>query len=361
MDNMDRELRTLLTQASGSPSLARRDELVDALVARADAVGADVAAAPSAPVSLEPVVTNVRVTSPARQAARLASLGLGGWIAIGAATAAAAAGVWLLEGAVFTDDPGPSITEPVTTVEVGAGPLEPTKVMVDPISAQDTESLMASVPQQDVPAARVEVLAAADGQAKGGDSAADGIGDGSGQAGGHPSSGDGSGNYEPGAPAGTESASGGQPGLLDPAVGQGLADGISDVEDALKDVVDDLLPEGPLADTVRPVIHAVDVGGLAHWLVGSLLCGQPAALAVTVTDDVGVVSVTVDVRTALGINASVPLSRGAGSTWTGILSPVVALDLGLLNTVIDVDITARDAAGNTATVSTSVRAKLLSC
>ncbi|WP_084102841.1 hypothetical protein [Demequina sp. NBRC 110051] len=148
------------------------------------------------------------------------------------------------------------------------------------------------------------------------------------------------------------------------AVGEvldGVSDGVKDTTEELEDTVVDVVPEGPLRDTVKPIIDAVNVSGLVAWLLDSLLCATDSAVSVTASDNVGVEDVTLAIGVAGSTLVDVDLAPSGGNTWTGAVSPLSALDLGLLNRVVSVEVTAVDAAGNTATTVTQKTVEILSC
>jgi hypothetical protein len=95
----DDELRQLLSDATGSPRLTARDELLESLLSRIDAGGEDVADAPLPRPMLEAVPAR---TTAARIASRAAGIGVAGWAAIAVATAAAATA-----GALLVLQPSP--------------------------------------------------------------------------------------------------------------------------------------------------------------------------------------------------------------------------------------------------------------
>ena len=55
------------------------------------------------------------------------------------------------------------------------------------------------------------------------------------------------------------------------------------------------------------------------------------------------------------------LTDAGGGTWTGALSPLSVVELGLLNDVVHVRVEARDAAGNVATATHDVSVQVGSC
>ncbi|MFW2514004.1 hypothetical protein ACNI3K_09520 [Demequina sp. SO4-13] len=353
MDDLDAELRSLLEGASGRPRLVNRDALLESLSARIDEGGVDVAEAPAPPPSFEAAgrTLGTGADGRARGAARVAGLGLGGWVAIGVASAAAATGAWLLDGRDFTPDPVPSVTAPVPAVVDAAGAAPQKAVTVAPIHAPQPPAEASNA--GDEPPAPVAAVR----------SASDGADDANSGGSGHSTSvGDGSGAGS-GTSGGAAGPSGGGP-AAEPGSGSGSGTvdiGLDGVDQAIEDTVDGILPEGPVKDTVSPIIHAVDVNGLVGWVVTSLLCMDATPVSATVTDDVGVTAVSLDVTAGSGYTQSIPLSRGSGSTWTGVLAPVAALDLGILNRLVDVEVSARDAAGNTATSRSTVTVSALTC
>jgi hypothetical protein len=129
----DGELRELLAAATGSPRLANRQELLDALVARVEAGGVDVAEAPSPSPMLEPVPGD----SPrGRLGTRITGIGVAGWIviAVGAAAAATASALLLLEPSSEAPPQIPPSTAASATPRIGdilinpsapASPFEP--------------------------------------------------------------------------------------------------------------------------------------------------------------------------------------------------------------------------------------------
>lgn len=148
------------------------------------------------------------------------------------------------------------------------------------------------------------------------------------------------------------------------AVGEVLgdvSDGVKDTTEDLEDTVVDIVPEGPVRDTVKPVIDAVDVSGLVAWLLDSLLCATDSAVSVMAHDNVSVEDVALSIGVTSSTLAAVELAPSGGNTWTGTVSPLSALDLGLLNRVVSVEVTAVDAAGNTATAVTQKTVEILSC
>lgn len=78
-------------------------------------------------------------------------------------------------------------------------------------------------------------------------------------------------------------------------------------------------------------------------------------------DSSGVEAVTLRVATPAGHTQQVPLARGGSATWSGLLAPITALQLGLLGGTVDVAFEARDAAGNVSIAHASTRVSVLSC
>ncbi|GIG54354.1 hypothetical protein [Demequina activiva] len=349
MDDIDAALRALLTSAAGSPTVAGREELLASLTARIDSGGADVALAPASPTFLDAVdPAGVGAPSPARRTARAAGIGVGGWLALAAgAAAAAAASAWFVDRAPFDAEPVPGVSAPPSIVDVRVEPAPTIEAVIPGITAPEAargEAAAATSGPRDgagstgpgagpVPAPGVEP----------GDARQDSPGGGSGQ-GGRGSDGGGS----------TSAADG----LLDVQLDVDVS--LGDVEDAVKDTVEGVLPEGPLQDTVAPVIHAVNVSGLASWAVDSLVCGEPAPVSVQASDNRAVTAASLRVTTATGHSQLIPLS-GAGGTWSGVLAPITALDLGLLSSLVVVDIEVRDAAGNVTMAQREVAVGVASC
>lgn len=306
MDALDYALRDVVERASAAP-ISRRSELLDLLVDRVDAGGVDVAHAPEpAPMmaAVEGAMSTRRSATP-RTVVRIAGVGIAGWALFAAGTlaaAAAAAGAWLIL------DPRPA-PGPSQNVEVPAGPItraESTPHKSDEPSPQPSASgVPATVKSQESPLPP-----------------------------------------QPAGPAAMPPTS--------PVTIPGVVAGVTGA-------VEDVLPAGPVADTIAPVIHAIDVSGLTAWALDTLVCGNVAPTSVTVSDNTGVTSVSVRVSTITGFNVTVALTDAGGGTWTGGLAPLSVLNLGLLNNVAHVSVEARDAAGNVATAAEDVTVQIGSC
>lgn len=96
-------------------------------------------------------------------------------------------------------------------------------------------------------------------------------------------------------------------------------------------------------DTLGPVISAVSLLGADGGPVGELLCGVTPTLSVTAQDAAGVESVSLQLTSAGGEVLTIPFARGGGSTWSAVVGPVALVG------VVEADVVARDAHGNTAT------------
>lgn len=101
----------------------------------------------------------------------------------------------------------------------------------------------------------------------------------------------------------------------------------------------------PQGDPVAPVVHSVN-------LTGSTYC-QPVHVSASASDDVGVTSATVS-WSGLPGSGSMAMS-GGGTSWSAVISPPA----GFANPgVLNVTVTARDAAGNPGTGSSSIELTL---
>lgn len=161
---------------------------------------------------------------------------------------------------------------------------------------------------------------------------------------------------------GQHSPGGAAPGTAPPARGDlEVQVPLGELEDAVKDTVDGVLPDGPLQDTVSPVIHAVDVSALASWVVDSLLCGAQTPVSVQASDNAGVTQASLRVTTATGHTQRIALVDGGGGMWRGALAPITGLQLGLLDPLVQVRVEVRDAAGNVATAHREVSVGIGSC
>lgn len=423
------ELRALLEGAAPAPRVTGRAALLDSLVARVEAGGADVAAAPMPDAPALAVATLEAATddfasdgdapssetaavvplAPARRLRRIGAAAAGmsatAWVAVGiGSAAAAAAGAWMLthgfDGSGIPDDADQPVivdralddsdTAALGDVLIGSD-LLPTAApdLPDGIGAGHATSAAgdgaapatASGGEVDRPRPGEAHTATEDADASGSETRASGADGRDGAVAG--SEGTGAGGSGAGGAGGGGPASGGtdaDSGLVDvtidaPLVGDvasgakdvvdetldGVTGGVKDTVGGLEDTVVDLVPEGPLQDTVAPVIDGVNLSGLVAWLLDSLLCAADSAVSVTASDNVGVD----DVDLAIGVGNStlidLDLARGGGDTWTGAVAPLSVLDLGVLNRVVNVEVTATDAAGNTATMVTEKTVEVLSC
>jgi hypothetical protein len=84
-------------------------------------------------------------------------------------------------------------------------------------------------------------------------------------------------------------------------------------------------------------------------------------VAVSATDDVAVTSANATLTTATGFSATVPLHDDGSGSWQGAFAPMTLAKLLSITSNVTVDVQASDAAGNTATTSTTVKAKLFAC
>ncbi|WP_084130745.1 hypothetical protein [Demequina sp. NBRC 110055] len=411
MSMSDRELRALLQDAAPTPRLRDRDALLDSLVARVEAGGVDVADAPAPAATLTAVrpaldeTETVEVAAPAQRQRRgrlgvaAASISVAGWIAIGVGSAAAAAaGAWMIThgfdgGGDRGRDSEPTVIEwaeedsaterDQTVLGTSVLPTTAPKVLWDEADGRSVAALGAeagaarptstappdspSEPQPAVPPASEDDAAPAGG------TGAQRSSDGSGQESAPSHVNDDA--PDPAEAVGDAPAPAVEAEVSVPVVGgavedttdavtdivEGVGDGVTGTVEDVEDTVVDVVPEGPLRDTVRPVIDAVDVSGLVAWLLDSLLCAADSAVAVTASDNVGVEDVSLAVGVAGSTLVDVDLAPAGGDTWTGAVSPLSALDLGILNRVVSVEVTAVDAAGNTATAVTEKTVEILSC
>ncbi|WP_084040202.1 hypothetical protein [Demequina sp. NBRC 110053] len=374
MDALDREIAQALRSTEPTLSSEGRDALLESLTARIDArvatseagasaVGsaADRADGPPAPdaAATAPVI-DIFSRKPGRRAAgRAAGIGVGGWLAIAAGSvAAAAAGIWAIDEA--RPDPVPTDVEGPIIVDVRA---DHDGLPADRLPDITAVALEEAASSDSVAPPAIEVVlpnadeqgGTDDGDGRDSDARSSAEGDGaSGERSGGSGSAEGSGQGGSGSDgAGRGPGADGGPAL------EGEVD-VGGVDDLVEDAVDAVVPDGPLADTIAPVIEAINVNGLASWVVDSLLCGQSAPVGATVTDAGGVKAVTYRVTTAAGHTQTVGLS-GGGSSWSGLLSPITSLDLGLLNRTVSVRVTATDHAGNVSVKNTQVKVGILSC
>ncbi len=101
---------------------------------------------------------------------------------------------------------------------------------------------------------------------------------------------------------------------------------------------------GPQADTTAPTITGASATPTTLQPVG-----EDVTIQATVTDNVGVTSVTATVTPPTGSAVDVTMTKGAGDTWTGTWQTATqAKGAGAVYTIV---ITARDAANNTRTSS----------
>lgn len=341
----DEDLRDLLRSAAEEPRVEGEDELLEVLMARiVTDRGADVADALEPPPFLSAIPGTgggAVATADARSASKVTSLsargrrgrvagaagiGIAGWVAIGIGSAAAAAtagalitGVPLFGGG---EDPTPA---PTPSIERAAA------------AGQDEDA-------DDVTGAITAPQASPDADTS--------------HQSGTPDASDGSGVSQdsgdtPG--GGTGSTSGGD---LGGGLVGGVVEGADELVEEVVDDVDDLLPDGPVKDLVSPVIHSVDLSGLA----GTLLCGDTAQVNVIASDAVGVEDVSLNLSILSVISTDISLDHAGGDTWTGTLAPLSLLDLGgLLAPLVDVTVVAEDAAGNSTTAQESLALSLFDC
>lgn len=314
MDALDATLERVVQRASQA-KISDRDALLELLVDRIEAGGSEVADAPTplrAVAEASPASAQ-RAGFASRKVVRIAGVGIAGWalVATGAAAAAAAAGVWFMVDSHPTPVPTPTTQappEPITRADAaGTTPLERVPAPSPPADTAGVVAGPVPAPQSPKPT--------------------------------------------PAAPGGHESS---------PNVIVDVPDVIEDVPEVIDDVTDtvkSVLPEGPVADTIAPVIDAVDVSGL----ISTLLCGSDASATVTATDNTGVTSVSLRVTTITGFSSTIALDNAGGGQWTGAVAPLSLLDLGLLNDVVHISVEARDAAGNVSTTSKDLKVSTGSC
>lgn len=328
MSDLDSDLRDLLAHAAPSAELTHRDQLLDTVMARIDAGGADVAEAPMPAESSQdgvPILALFRGRSTGRgrgnSTTRAAGIGVVGWIALAAGTAAAATwGTWRWDSVSLDPELTPSVQAPAVIASADDVPRvsAPKVEVTGAASLSDEDAGAEGAGQMEAPRVTVEHRDGGTPQAS-----------------------------QPNAPpAGSATRDG--------SGGGGAID--------LPDAVTELMPEGTLRDTVAPVIESIDVSGVTNWLTHTLFCGgRSTPLTVVVTDDVGVASVDVTVRIGDRLTTTASLSHAQGDRWTGVLGAARLLDLDTLTRVADVTVIASDEAGNTSTESTSVRPGVRSC
>jgi|GEM_PF-2592459 len=249
-----------------------------------------------------PLPVLMPVASGRKRVGRIAGIGLFGWAAVAVGSAAAATGAWLL-----LDERQPAPETPAITVESPAPtPSEP-QATIPPIttnapSITDAASKPPSEATDPDPEPTIDVALPAPSDVEGelGDKATD----------------------------------------------------------AVKDTVKDTVTV--VKDVLAPVFGALHVEKPDGLLSGLAQCGTSVPLSVSVADDVGVTAVTASVELPSGTSAPVPL-RKMGDTWEGGLATAKLAALLSPGQAVTVTVQARDAAGNTSTTTTSVKASLLAC
>ncbi|WP_430866970.1 hypothetical protein [Demequina aurantiaca] len=354
MDRMDEELREMIAAASVSPSITRREELLDSLVSRIDAGGADVADAPTPAKLLEVVAAEPKSTTLPKPLVRAAGIGIGGWIAIAVGSAVAATvGAQLLDGADSLPVPSPAVTSTVPDLVRAAD--------VPPVQALSPEEFAAALASDAGSTEDTDSISGADESDESAESGAGAAVDA-----GTPTV-IAQGEDSPGITVGGDTPATAPNGSTPPASNSGSLGGVTG---EVTDTVEDLLPEGPIKDTlvpvldtVAPVVDSLNVEGVLAGLtgiLGTLLCDTPG-VSVTAHDNVGITSVSLRLTTATGFSKSIPLSKTGSNSWSGAIAPLSLTNLPVVNKVAKLTVEVSDAEGNTTTASTNVTATIGRC